>query len=102
MSNENSITLSSDIFADLREKFDAQLAHVLLAMQSYDIKSGSVSLKLNIDLTDTPTFDFDIKSSMAIKDKLGGFIRRENTRVEWDVKNHTWALVDEGPNLFDA
>lgn len=58
MSNENSITLSSDIFADLREKFDAQLAYVLLTMQSCDIKSGSVSLKLNIDLTDTPAFDF--------------------------------------------
>lgn len=101
MDSEKTLSISSDMFADLREMFDAQLSQALLKMQSYGIEKGSVTLKMDIDLTDTPVFEYAVKSSIAVKDKLQGYARRDKTHIEWNRAAQAWTLVPDGPSLFD-
>lgn len=101
MSAEKTLSINSELFKDMREMFDEQFSTALVKMQSYGLEQGSITLKLDIDLTGTPAFEYTVKSSLPVKDKLSGFARRENTHIEWSKEERAWTLEPDGPSLFD-
>lgn len=121
--NENVLvlTLDSNAFAKMKEDFNNVLKKTLGNMRIKESNDATLTLKLNISLTETeapdfdsanvnamrkihkPRFDHKISSVMQIKNEESGSLKGEYELV-WDEDLEDWIMkpIDNGQrSLFD-
>ena len=115
------LTLDSTAFSKLKEDFNSILKKTLGNMQVKDSREATLTLKLNISLTDAeapdfsvpyenamrnikkPRFDHKISSVMQIKNEESGSLKGEYELI-WDEELGDWIMkpIDNGQcTIFD-
>lgn len=73
------LSIDSEVFTDLREKFDAVMNMAIMKMQNMSITEGTITAKCKINLLETriddlfvkvPVFTCDVDMSLPIKGKV--------------------------------
>ena len=115
------LTLDSTAFSKMKEDFNSILKKTLGNMQVKDSREATLTLKLNISLTDAeapdfsvpyenamrnikkPRFDHKISSVMQIKNEESGSLKGEYELI-WDEELGDWIMkpIDNGQfTIFD-
>ena len=81
MKNEMIMQIESDAFIDLRWKFNTVLATVLKKMKIRDSSKASITVKIDIDLTDIKTVDTRTGESLHVKNPVIGY--KVNHKLEY-------------------
>lgn len=116
------LTLDGTAFSKMKEDFNSILKKTLDNMQAKDSREATITLKLNISLTDAeapdfsvpyenamrnikkPRFDHKISSAMQIKSEESGSLKGEY-ELAWDEDIEDWIMkpIDNGQcTLFDC
>jgi hypothetical protein len=94
------ISISSEAFTDLRWKLDNVMATVLKKMKIRDADQASITLKIDIKLTDTETVDSRTGEKLHVKNPTIGY--KVNHKLEYKNESGEEGTIQAADSYLDC
>jgi len=94
------ISISSEGFTDLRWKLDNVMAAVLKEMKIRDADQASITVKIDIKLTDTETVDSRTGERLHVKNPTIGY--KVNHKLEYKSESGEEGTIQQADSFLDC